>query len=54
MQNLGGLQRFTGPIRTVRCYRDNGLLKSILNGPGDGAVLVVDGDGSLESALMGT
>jgi len=37
----------------VRCYRDNALLKSILSTPGDGAVLVVDGGGALESALVG-
>lgn len=53
MQNLGGKARFTGKIRTIRCYRDNGLVKSTLNSPGEGAVLVVDGAGSLESALMG-
>lgn len=52
-QDLGGRARFTGPVRTVRCHRDNGLVKQILNSPGDGAVLVVDGGGSLESALMG-
>ena len=52
-QNLGGRPRFTGPARTVRCHRDNGLVKQILNSPGDGAVLVVDGAGSLESALIG-
>ena len=28
-------------------------MKSVLNSPGDGAVLVVDGGGSLETALMG-
>ena len=44
-QNLGGRPRFTGPVRTVRCHRDNGLVKQILNSPGDGAVLVVDGAG---------
>jgi regulator of ribonuclease activity A len=52
-QNLGGVPQFSGPVRTVRCFRDNGLVKAILNSPGDGAVLVVDGGGSLESALMG-
>ena len=52
-QNLGGRARFSGPIRTVRCHRDNGLVKQLLNSPGEGAVLVVDGGGSLESALMG-
>lgn len=53
LQNLGGHARFAGPIRTIRCHRDNGLVKQVLNSPGDGAVLVVDGAGSLESALMG-
>lgn len=53
LQNLGGHGRFSGRIRTIRCHRDNGLVKQLLNGPGDGAVLVVDGGGSLESALMG-
>jgi regulator of ribonuclease activity A len=52
-RDLGGLARFTGPVRTVRCHRDNGLVKQVLNSPGDGAVLVVDGAGSVESALMG-
>jgi len=52
-QNIGGKAQFTGPIRTVRCHRDNALLKSILGTPGEGAVLVVDGGGSLESALVG-
>ncbi|WAP52122.1 ribonuclease E activity regulator RraA [Arthrobacter sp. ATA002] len=52
-QDLGGKVRFTGPVRTVRCLEDNGLVKSVLNSPGNGAVLVVDGGGSLNSALMG-
>ena len=51
--NLGGRPRFTGPIRTIRCYRDNGLVKELLNSPGAGSVLVVDGAGSLDSALIG-
>lgn len=52
-QNIGGHAQFSGPVRTVRCYRDNALLKSILGTPGEGAVLVVDGGGALESALVG-
>lgn len=52
-QDLGARARFTGPVRTIRCHRDNGLVKQTLNAPGQGAVLVVDGGGSLESALMG-
>lgn len=51
--DLGGHVAFDGPIRTVRCHRDNALVKSVLATPGEGAVLVVDGGGSLESALVG-
>lgn len=53
LQNLGGRAAFEGPIRTIRCFEDNGLVKSTLATPGYGAVLVVDGAGSLNAALMG-
>jgi regulator of ribonuclease activity A len=53
LHDLGGRVAFDGPIRTVRCHRDNALVKALLGTPGDGAVLVVDGGGSLESALVG-
>ncbi|MEC3892545.1 MULTISPECIES: ribonuclease E activity regulator RraA [Nocardiopsis] len=52
-RRYGGHDVFSGPIRTVRCHEDNGLVKRILATPGDGAVLVVDGNGSLRTALMG-
>ena len=38
---------------TVRCHQDNALVKSVLGEPGAGRVLVVDGGGSLHTALMG-
>ena len=50
---LGGVARFAGPVRTVRCRNDNALVKQVLSTPGDGGVLVVDGGGSLASALVG-
>ncbi|GAA3941105.1 ribonuclease E activity regulator RraA [Microbacterium soli] len=53
LRSFGGVPRFEGPIRTVRCFQDNALVKRILQTPGDGAVLVVDGSGSLQTALMG-
>jgi regulator of ribonuclease activity A len=53
LQNYGGTAMFAGPITTVRCFQDNALLKSILSEPGNGGVLVVDGDGSLHTALVG-
>ncbi len=49
----GGRPQFAGPISTVRCFQDNALLKSVLSEPGDGRVLVVDGGGSLHTALVG-
>jgi regulator of ribonuclease activity A len=52
-QSLGGRTHFSGPVRTVRCFEDNALVKSTLASPGNGAVLVVDGSGSLRTALMG-
>jgi regulator of ribonuclease activity A len=51
--DLGGRTAFDGRVRTVRCFRDNALVKAVLATPGQGAVLVIDGGGSLESALVG-
>ena len=52
-RQFGGRTEFAGPITTVRCFQDNALLKSVLAGPGDGGVLVIDGAGSLHTALVG-
>lgn len=52
-QDLGGHSHFSGPVRTVKCFEDNALVKTVLGTPGEGAVLVVDGNGSLRTALMG-
>lgn len=52
-RHFGGRRRFAGPVRTVRCFEDNTSVKVVLEGPGQGAVLVVDGGGSLRRALIG-
>jgi len=52
-RQFGGRREFDGIVATVRCFQDNSLLKSILGTPGDGRVLVVDGEGSLHTALTG-
>lgn len=52
-RDFGGRKRFFGPIRTVRCRNDNQLVKTLMGEPGNGAVLIVDGGASLETALMG-
>ena len=52
-RQFGGRPEFAGPISTVRCFQDNALLKSVLSQPGAGGVLVIDGAGSLHTALVG-
>ena len=52
-RDYGRLRRFSGPIRTVRCRNDNQLFRALMDEAGDGAVVVVDGDGSTEVALIG-
>jgi regulator of ribonuclease activity A len=52
-RNFGGRSVFAGRIRTVTCFQDNALVKKVLSEPGEGQVLVVDGGGSLHTALMG-
>jgi regulator of ribonuclease activity A len=44
---------FGGPIRTLRVFEDNALVKETLASAGDGAVLVVDGGASTRCALLG-
>ena len=53
LRQYGARTSFSGAISTVRCHQDNALVKSTLNSPGEGRVLVVDGAGSLHTALMG-
>ncbi|MFA5710364.1 ribonuclease E activity regulator RraA [Mycolicibacterium sp.] len=53
LRQFGGRSMFAGPISTVRCFQDNALLKSVLSEPGNGGVLVIDGDASVHTALVG-
>lgn len=50
---LGQKKMFSGEIVTVRCFEDNALLKSELQKPGQGRVMVVDGGASTRMALLG-
>jgi len=52
-RQFGGCRAFAGPVRTVSCHEDNGLLRDLVQTPGSDAILVVDGGGSLSSALVG-
>ncbi|WP_117237324.1 ribonuclease E activity regulator RraA [Thermus sediminis] len=52
-QDFGGKGRFAGRVRTLRVFEDNALVRKALEAEGQGQVLVVDGGGSLRTALLG-
>ncbi|HPF26363.1 MAG TPA: ribonuclease E activity regulator RraA [Steroidobacteraceae bacterium] len=51
--HFGANSCFSGAIATVRCLRDNGLIRAASRQPGAGRVLVVDAGGVLDCALVG-
>lgn len=51
--HIGKTKLFYGPVETVRCFEDNSRVKELLATPGEGRVLLVDGEGSLNRALVG-
>ena len=53
LQDFGGKTAFHGPAVTVKCFEDNSRIKELVNTPGNGRVLVVDGGGSIRCALFG-
>ncbi|MDE2417013.1 MAG: ribonuclease E activity regulator RraA [Burkholderiales bacterium] len=60
-RDFGAVQKFAGPVVTVKCFEDNSLVKAAVDSDGRidtpqgqiGRVLVVDGGGSLRRALFG-
>lgn len=53
LKSYGGLRSFAGQIATLKVFEDNTLVRSTLESPGNGRVLVVDGGGSMRCALVG-
>lgn len=53
LRSFGGRESFGGAVRTIRCFEDNSRVAELVETPGEGAVLVVDGDGSRRCALLG-
>ena len=49
----GAETTFSGPVETLKVFEDNALVRQVLETPGEGRVLVVDGGGSLRCALLG-
>lgn len=52
-RSFGGRTSFHGQIATLKLFEDNSLVRSALETPGIGRVLVVDGGGSMRCALVG-
>jgi len=52
-KDYGGASRFAGPIDTLQVFEDNGLVAEVLDTAGRGRVLVLDGGGSIRTALVG-
>lgn len=52
-QMYGQCRAFCGPIVTLKVFEDNVLVREVLEEPGDGRVLVIDGGGSMRCALVG-
>lgn len=50
---LGGRKAFHGPIKTLKTFEDNTKVRALVETPGDGRVLVVDGGASRRCALFG-
>src|SRR3954451_25497777 len=52
-QAYGGWTSFSGAITTLKVFEDNSMVREIVQTPGEGRVLVVDGGGSLRCGLFG-
>jgi regulator of ribonuclease activity A len=53
LRNYGGASRFFGRVETLRVFEDNVLVRRMLEQPGRGRVLVIDGGGSVRRAISG-
>lgn len=51
--SFGQLTEFAGQIVTVKCFEDNSKVKQLAGEPGRQRIMVVDGGGSLQRALLG-
>lgn len=51
--DFGGRVQFHGPVTTIKCFEDNSQVRPAVESPGNGRVLVIDGNGSLRTSLVG-
>ena len=52
-RHYGGRTRFSGSIATIKCFEDNVFIREAAVEEGRGRIMVIDGGGSLRSALVG-
>lgn len=52
-QGFGQRERFAGPVSTVACFEDNSRVGEAVAEPGNGRVLLIDGQGSLDRSVLG-
>jgi|TARA_A100001391_G_scaffold116057_2_gene78480 regulator of ribonuclease activity A len=53
LTKFGRAEGFEGEIVTLKTFEDNALLREVLEQPGNGRVLVVDGGASTRVAIVG-
>ena len=53
LHNYGGKPRFHGEIVTIRSSGDNSRVREQVRSPGEGKVLVIDNEGSMQCAMLG-
>lgn len=51
--SYGAVKQFSGQVVTIKCFEDNSVVKKLLDEPGKGRVIVMDGGGSLRRAILG-
>ena len=52
-RDFGGVKSFSGIVKTIKTLDDNSKVRSALGSDGNGDVLDIDGQGSLNCALLG-
>ncbi|MEZ5627747.1 MAG: ribonuclease E activity regulator RraA [Rhodocyclaceae bacterium] len=52
-RSFGGKSAFHGRITTLKVFEDNSLVRTALEGPGNGRVLLIDAGGSKRCAMVG-
>jgi regulator of ribonuclease activity A len=53
LHSYGGIKHFQGSVVTCKTLEDNSMAKKIVDEPGLGRILVIDGGGSMNCALFG-